>query len=75
VAGAAFATITALLAPLGTIAERMQRAANLEDDGADESVSAMAEVAELQQAYYAMNEELNRIRSFVPQSVLAARRR
>uniref|UniRef100_A0A7S1PPU8 Guanylate cyclase domain-containing protein n=1 Tax=Neobodo designis TaxID=312471 RepID=A0A7S1PPU8_NEODS len=73
-AAAAFAAITALLAPLTTIAERMQRAANLEDDDADDSVSAMAEIAELQLAYYAMNDELNRIRSFVPQSVLMAKR-
>jgi class 3 adenylate cyclase len=33
----------------------------------------MAEVAALQEAYYAMNAELNRVRSFVPQAVLVAR--
>uniref|UniRef100_A0A7S1PW78 Guanylate cyclase domain-containing protein n=1 Tax=Neobodo designis TaxID=312471 RepID=A0A7S1PW78_NEODS len=74
VAAAAFAAITLLLAPLGTIAERMRRAADFDDDGGDESVSAMAEVAALQEAYYEMNEELNRIRSFVPQSVLMAKK-
>jgi class 3 adenylate cyclase len=35
----------------------------------------MAEVAALQRAYYEMNDELNRIRSFVPQSVLVAKNR
>ena len=68
------AVVWLLLAPLGGIAERMVRAANLEDDDADASVSVMAEVAELQEAYYAMNAELNRIRSYVPQSVLVARK-
>jgi class 3 adenylate cyclase len=63
-----------LLAPLSVVATRMLKAANLEDDAAEEGVSAMAEVAELQQAYYEMNDELKRIRSFVPQSVLVARR-
>ena len=74
VAALTFAAITLLLAPLHTIAERMQRAADFDDDGEDESVSAMAEVAALQRAYYEMNDELNRIRSFVPQSVLVAKR-
>jgi class 3 adenylate cyclase/DnaJ-domain-containing protein 1 len=75
VAALTFAAITLLLAPLHTIAERMQRAADFDDDGEDETVSAMAEVAALQQAYYDMNDELNRIRSFVPQSVLVAKQR
>uniref|UniRef100_A0A7S1LH73 Guanylate cyclase domain-containing protein n=1 Tax=Neobodo designis TaxID=312471 RepID=A0A7S1LH73_NEODS len=69
-----FAVIFVLLAPLEAIAGRMRKAANLEDDGAEEGVSAMAEVAALQEAYYEMNEELNRIRSFVPQSVLMAKK-
>eukprot|EP00672_Neobodo_designis_P003748 CAMPEP_0174878244 /NCGR_PEP_ID=MMETSP1114-20130205/82658_1 /TAXON_ID=312471 /ORGANISM="Neobodo designis, Strain CCAP 1951/1" /LENGTH=1031 /DNA_ID=CAMNT_0016113631 /DNA_START=233 /DNA_END=3327 /DNA_ORIENTATION=- len=53
---------------------RDERAANFEDDGEDDAISAMSEVAELQEAYYAMNAELRHIRSFVPQSVLEARR-
>uniref|UniRef100_A0A7S1LGZ1 Guanylate cyclase domain-containing protein n=1 Tax=Neobodo designis TaxID=312471 RepID=A0A7S1LGZ1_NEODS len=69
-----FAVIFVLLAPLEAIAGRMRKAANLEDDGEEEGVSAMAEVAALQEAYYEMNEELNRIRSFVPQSVLMAKK-
>eukprot|EP00672_Neobodo_designis_P006637 CAMPEP_0174852986 /NCGR_PEP_ID=MMETSP1114-20130205/27292_1 /TAXON_ID=312471 /ORGANISM="Neobodo designis, Strain CCAP 1951/1" /LENGTH=459 /DNA_ID=CAMNT_0016087607 /DNA_START=47 /DNA_END=1423 /DNA_ORIENTATION=+ len=36
-----FATVHVLLRPLSGIAVRMQRAANLEDDGEDEGVSAM----------------------------------
>jgi class 3 adenylate cyclase len=63
-----------LLAPLSLIASRMVKAANLEDDGTEEEVSYMAEVAQLQLAYYEMNSELKRIRSYVPQSVLVARR-
>jgi hypothetical protein len=63
-----------LLAPLTTMAGRMLKAANLEDDDEDKTVSAMAEVAELQEAYYAMNDELKAIRSFVPQTVLMARK-
>jgi class 3 adenylate cyclase len=63
-----------LLLPLTTIAERMQKAANFEDDEADGTVSSISEVAALQEAYYALNDELNRIRSFVPQSVLAAKK-
>jgi class 3 adenylate cyclase len=69
------AVVWLLLAPLSTVASRMVKAANLEDDGSEEAVSLMSEVAELQLAYYAMNEELNRIRSYVPQSVLVARHR
>jgi class 3 adenylate cyclase len=71
VAIAAFWTISLLLAPLARIAERMMRAAHLEDNCTDEPVSVMSEVAKLQLAYYGMNEELNRIRSFVPQAILA----
>jgi class 3 adenylate cyclase len=63
-----------LLAPISLIASRMVKAANLEDDGTEEDVSYMAEVAQLQLAYYEMNSELKRIRSYVPQSVLVARK-
>jgi class 3 adenylate cyclase len=66
-----FALISALLAPLKTVADRMMAAASLDDDGADRTLSAMSEVADLQEAYYAMNDELARVRSFVPQTVLA----
>ncbi|WP_287278866.1 adenylate/guanylate cyclase domain-containing protein, partial [Ralstonia sp.] len=69
---ATFVAIALLLRPLSTIADRMMLAATLEDDGSDDGkeLSSMAEVEDLQQAYYAMNEELNRIKSFVPQTVL-----
>jgi hypothetical protein len=69
------AVVWLLLAPLSAGSKRKVLAANLEDDGSEEAVSLMSEVAELQLAYYAMNEELNRIRSYVPQSVLVARHR
>ena len=70
VGGAIFLAITLLLSPLATVAERMERAASFEDTGEEEVVSVMAEVADLQAAYYAMNTELLRIRGFVPQAVL-----
>jgi hypothetical protein len=73
-AAMAFGLIHIILRPLTTIAERMQKAANFEDDEADGTVSSISEVAALQEAYYALNDELNRIRSFVPQSVLAAKK-
>jgi class 3 adenylate cyclase len=66
-----FALISALLAPLQTVADRMMAAASLDDDDEDRTLSAMSEVADLQEAYYAMNNELARVRSFVPQTVLA----
>jgi class 3 adenylate cyclase len=64
-----FVSITVQLSPLTRIAERMTRAANLQDDVIEQPVSMVAEVSRLQVAYYAMNEELNRIRSFVPDAV------
>eukprot|EP00672_Neobodo_designis_P028871 CAMPEP_0174834206 /NCGR_PEP_ID=MMETSP1114-20130205/4691_1 /TAXON_ID=312471 /ORGANISM="Neobodo designis, Strain CCAP 1951/1" /LENGTH=1290 /DNA_ID=CAMNT_0016068113 /DNA_START=235 /DNA_END=4107 /DNA_ORIENTATION=- len=70
-----FALITLLLRPLPVIAERMARAAALEDTGEAEDLSPLDEVRQLQSSYYAMNDELIRIRSFVPQSVLQASRR
>jgi class 3 adenylate cyclase len=75
VAGAVnFAVVMVLLAPLTGIASRMEKASRFDDEDADHSVSSMTEVATLQRAYYAMNAELNRISSFVPQSVLTAAR-
>jgi class 3 adenylate cyclase len=66
--------ITLLLAPLNTISERMFKAAAFEDDGVnDTDYSTMHEIYQLQDAYYCMNFELNRIKSFVPQSVLQSR--
>lgn len=74
VAVLSFVLISLLLRPLTSVSERMILAAALEDDTAERDVSAMAEVQSLQEAYYAMNDELNRIKSFVPQSVLEAHR-
>ncbi|WP_287278812.1 adenylate/guanylate cyclase domain-containing protein [Ralstonia sp.] len=75
VACLSFGLISLLLRPLTTIADRMMLAASLEDDGnGEKELSSMAEVEDLQQAYYAMNDELIRIKSFVPQTVLRTKR-
>jgi len=74
VAVLSFVLISLLLHPLSDVSNRMILAAALEDDTSERDVSAMAEVQSLQEAYYAMNDELNRIKSFVPQSVLEAHR-
>jgi class 3 adenylate cyclase len=74
VAALSFAFILWLLAPLNVIARRMTLAATLQDEGDDaedeKTLSHLAEVRALQLSYFAMNRELNRIRSFVPQSLL-----
>jgi hypothetical protein len=69
-AAASFAFIVAMLRPLDDVAERMLRAATFEPETEPLSMSAMQEVRDLQTAYKQMSAELNRIRSFVPQSVL-----
>lgn len=56
--------------PLVTIGDRMIRTASLEDDDDDESVSLFSEVASIQRAYYTMKKELDRLKSYLPQSVL-----
>jgi class 3 adenylate cyclase len=71
-AAASFAFIVAMLRPLDDMAERMLRAATFQPETEPLSMSAMQEVRDLQKAYKQMNSELNRIRSFVPQSVLQA---
>jgi class 3 adenylate cyclase len=71
-AAASFAFIVAMLRPLDDVAERMLRAATFEPETEPLSMSAMQEVRDLQTAYKQMSAELNRIRSFVPQSVLQA---
>ena len=61
-----------LLSPVGVVGHRMALTARFADDGAEDesSGSFVAEVAALENAYLAMRKQLNRIRSFVPQSVL-----
>jgi len=61
-----------LLRPLSEISTRMYYAAAFNDTDETEMSSAVSEIHALQDAYSAMNKQLNRIKSFVPQSVLAA---
>eukprot|EP00672_Neobodo_designis_P028806 CAMPEP_0174832552 /NCGR_PEP_ID=MMETSP1114-20130205/3737_1 /TAXON_ID=312471 /ORGANISM="Neobodo designis, Strain CCAP 1951/1" /LENGTH=847 /DNA_ID=CAMNT_0016066413 /DNA_START=88 /DNA_END=2631 /DNA_ORIENTATION=- len=70
-----FVLISKLLAPLPIISERMFKAAAFEDDAdaAANEYSSMDEIFQLQDAFYSMSFELNRIKSFVPQSVLQSR--
>jgi class 3 adenylate cyclase len=66
----AFALIRVLLHPLVRLARRMQLAAALEDNEAAGALSPMQEVGAIEAAYFAMNNELQRLKGFVPQSVL-----
>ena len=68
--GLAVVLITVLLSPLHIIAYRMRAAAAMEDDLDAGTISRLKEVAEIEASYYEMNEQLNRIRTFVPASVL-----
>eukprot|EP00672_Neobodo_designis_P006489 CAMPEP_0174878524 /NCGR_PEP_ID=MMETSP1114-20130205/82802_1 /TAXON_ID=312471 /ORGANISM="Neobodo designis, Strain CCAP 1951/1" /LENGTH=928 /DNA_ID=CAMNT_0016113913 /DNA_START=771 /DNA_END=3557 /DNA_ORIENTATION=- len=65
--------VTMLLSPLEGVAERMAYAAALEDDDAPRDYSAISEVRSLQESYYALSDELRRVRSFVPATVLAGK--
>jgi hypothetical protein len=69
---ASFVFIVVMLAPLDDVAERMLLAATFQPEAEPLKMSAMQEVRHLQSAYKQMSTELNRIRSFVPQSVLQA---
>jgi class 3 adenylate cyclase len=71
---ASFVFVVSMLRPLDDVAERMCGAATFEPETEPMSMSAMQEVKNLQSAYKQMSSELNRIRSFVPQSVLQAGR-
>ena len=56
--------------PLARLGERMQLTAQLMDDGEDEELSALTEVCLIQASYNTMRTELNRAKSYLPQSVL-----
>jgi class 3 adenylate cyclase len=66
----AFALVWKLMGPLRMLARRMQMAAALEDNDAAAPLSLTKEVAGIEAAYYQMNQELQRLKGFVPQSVL-----
>ena len=66
----AFLFITVVLAPLGLIADQMYDAAELDDNSTDESLSALTEIAALQDSYHNLRHKLNEMKAFVPQTVL-----
>ena len=59
-----------MTAPLNRLGHRMALTASLQDEGEDDPDSAFSEVASMQAAYKAMKRELNRMKSYLPQSVL-----
>jgi len=67
----ASALVARLLRPLDDISRRMYLAASFEDGNEEAMESFISEIHALQDSYKAMNKQLNRIKSFVPQSVLA----
>lgn len=67
-----FTAIRALLHPLDRISERMYRTAHLQDDGDADPPSSLYELAVIQMAYEAMKSELDKVKSYLPQSVMAA---
>ena len=69
--GIAWSMATILFRPLNRIAERMYRTACLQDDDDDELPSVLHEVSVIQNAYAIMKRELDKLKSFVPMSVLA----
>ena len=69
--GIAWSMATILFRPLHRIAERMYRTACLQDDDDDELPSVLHEVSVIQNAYAIMKRELDKLKSFVPMSVLA----
>jgi class 3 adenylate cyclase len=73
-ATASFMFVVVMLNPLTHVAARMLRAATFDAEPTQLKLSKMKEVQNLQDAYVCMNQELTRIRSFVPQSVLQAGR-
>lgn len=66
----AFAVV--LARPLDKLGARMALTASLQDDGTDDAPSGMSEIAEMQRAYVAMKAELNRMKVYLPASVLQA---
>jgi hypothetical protein len=60
----------AISRPLARLGDRMQLTAQLLDDGADEELSVLTEVCLIQASYNTMRSELNRAKSYLPQSVL-----
>ncbi|CUG91007.1 guanylate cyclase, putative [Bodo saltans] len=74
----ALGVVTALLSPLATLADRMYRAATFDDsvgaEGEGENLreSRFQEVKAIQEAFDTLMGELAKVKSYLPQSVLAA---
>lgn len=70
--GIAVAFAAAVTHPMLRLGDRMYATASLQDDGDDErkNLSFLAEIADIQTAYEMMKQELNRIKGFLPDSVL-----
>ena len=66
----AFAVGHLMTVPLLVLKERMYLTSMFRDDGEEDSESAMSEVAEMQRYYSKMRFELNRAKTYLPQSVL-----
>ena len=66
----AFIFVTLVLSPLEVISDRMYDAAELNDTSNDESLSALSEIAALQDSYHNLRTKLNEMKAFVPQTVL-----
>ena len=56
--------------PLEVVSDRMYDAAELNDNDKDESLSALSEIAALQDSYNNLRKKLNEMKAFVPQTVL-----
>eukprot|EP00672_Neobodo_designis_P018683 CAMPEP_0174841948 /NCGR_PEP_ID=MMETSP1114-20130205/9625_1 /TAXON_ID=312471 /ORGANISM="Neobodo designis, Strain CCAP 1951/1" /LENGTH=852 /DNA_ID=CAMNT_0016076145 /DNA_START=177 /DNA_END=2735 /DNA_ORIENTATION=+ len=68
-----FLTVYLMLTPLREVSAKMRTAAELEKDDGPRDKSSISEVRELQESFYALSDELDRLSAFVPASVLAAR--
>jgi class 3 adenylate cyclase len=65
-----FTAIYFLLSPMHQLAARMERAASFEDHVPEHSTSAICEVRVLEDAFCDFADELQRLKSYVPQAIL-----
>eukprot|EP00744_Colponema_vietnamica_P004832 GILI01007160.1.p1 GENE.GILI01007160.1~~GILI01007160.1.p1 ORF type:complete len:657 (+),score=162.35 GILI01007160.1:218-1972(+) len=69
--GLCFVILTLLLSPLRDVTDSMYRMATLQEVEAPTKPSRLHEIATIQGAFRVMSEELAKVKSFLPQSVLA----
>jgi len=69
----AFLITAAVLSPLTQLEDRMYRAATFQTDDSEEDAgpSVISEVANIQEAFDTLTKELKRVKSYLPQSLLA----